>query len=82
MRITTARLSSMLALMAPLAFAESAPPIIDLSLNGTLANAGTLGGEATITVYAPGEAAVFDEGPLGGCVDFTQASRHGGLFFD
>ena len=58
--------------------ADAAPPLVDLPFTGSLRNAGSLGGEATLTAHVPAEAAVFDEGPLGACLDFTAASRHGG----
>ncbi|OGV82408.1 MAG: hypothetical protein A3K19_04070 [Lentisphaerae bacterium RIFOXYB12_FULL_65_16] len=80
MHLSLACLSTLAVLSASLAFAQSAPPLIDLPLAGSLANRGSLGGDATLAVYAPGEAAVFDDGALGECLDFTQASRHGGVF--
>jgi len=58
--------------------AGDALPLVDLPFAGSLRNAGSLGGEATLTAPVPAEAAVFDEGPLGACLDLTAASRHGG----
>lgn len=59
---------------------EAPAPLIDLPLSGSLANRGTLGGEATFIEYAPGEGPVWDVSPFGEGVDLTAASRHGGTF--
>jgi hypothetical protein len=53
-------------------------PLVDLPFAGSLGNAGSLGGEATITTHVPAEAAAFEDWRLGGCLDLTAASRHGG----
>jgi hypothetical protein len=58
--------------------ADVAPPLVDLSFAGSLHNAGSLGGEPTITTHVPAEAAAFEDWRLGGCLDLTAASRHGG----
>jgi hypothetical protein len=58
--------------------ADAAPPLVDLPFAGNFRNAGSLGGEAQLTAPVPVEAAVFDEGALGACLDLTAASRHGG----
>lgn len=58
--------------------ADAAPPLVDLPFAGNFRNAGSLGGEAQLMAPVPAEAAVFDEGPLGACLDLTAASRHGG----
>lgn len=58
--------------------AQTAPPIIDLPLAGDLANRGSLGGAAAFVEYAEGEGPLWDACPLGGCLDLTRASRHGG----
>ena len=58
--------------------ADVSPPLVDLPFASSLHNAGSLGGEATITTHVPAEAAAFEDWRLGGCLDFTAASRHGG----
>jgi len=58
--------------------ADVAQPLVDLPFAGSLGNAGSLGGEATITTHVPAEAAAFEDWRLGGCLDLTAASRHGG----
>lgn len=58
--------------------ADAAPPLVDLPFAGNFRNEGSLGGEAKLTAPVPAEAAVFDEGAIGGCLDLTAASRHGG----
>jgi hypothetical protein len=59
--------------------ADLPAPLIDLPLAGSLVNRGTLGGEAALVEYAAGEGPLYDVSPFGECVDFTQASRHGGV---
>ncbi len=58
--------------------ADVAQPLVDLPFAGSLGNAGSLGGEAMITTHVPAEAAAFEDWRLGGCLDLTAASRHGG----
>ena len=57
---------------------DAASPLVDLPFAGSLRNEGSLGGEATLTAPVPAESAVFEAWRLGGCLDLTAASRHGG----
>lgn len=67
-------------LLPPPARAADIPqPMVDLQFADSLRNEGSLGGAASLTQHAPDQGAAFDEGPLGGCLDLTAASRHGGL---
>ena len=79
-RLLAARLVfARLVLPAAARAADAAPPLVDLPVAGSLPNEGALGGEAALTAHAPAEAAVFDEGAIGWCLDRTAASRHGGV---
>ena len=53
-------------------------PLVSFDFEGTLVNAGSLGGEGRFQTYAQGEDPVFGAGPFGRCLDLTAASRHGG----
>ena len=53
-------------------------PLIDLPLAGDLTNRGSLGGEAAVAEFAPGQGPTYDVSPFGLCVDSTAAARHGG----
>jgi len=58
--------------------AELPAPLVELRCSGDLRNQGTLGGEATLQEYAPGEGARYVPGPWGLCLSFSDASRSGG----
>ena len=80
MRTRFARLIYLFVLSTSVAQAQTPTPIIDLSLAGDLVNRGSLGGTAVLVEYAEGEGPLWDASALGGCVDLTRASRHGGEF--
>jgi hypothetical protein len=78
MRTSLMILSALALVAGHLPAAELPAPLIDLPLAGSLANRGSLGGEAAFAEYAPGEGPLYDLAPFGEGVDFTRASRHGG----
>jgi len=69
--------SLLLALSVPTG-AQDVAPLVHLTFERNLDNAGSLGGAARFEDYAAGEEAGFSLGPWGWCLDNTAASRHGG----
>ena len=65
-----------LAATAP--WAETMKPLVDLNLNRSLQNAGTLGGVGELKEYAPGEGPAFCRGVSKWGVSFAASSRGGG----
>lgn len=57
----------------------AAEPLVYLTFERNLANAGSLRGAGRFEDYAHGEEAGFNLGPWGWCLDNTAASRHGGV---
>jgi hypothetical protein len=53
-------------------------PLVSLDFETNLVNTGSLGGNARLHTYAPGEDPLYGIGPFGRCLDLTAASRHGG----
>lgn len=78
MRMSRGLLAVAVVVAGALSAGELPVPLIDLPLAGSLANRGTLGGEAAFAEYAAGQGPLYDLTPVGECIDFTQASRHGG----
>lgn len=80
MRLPLSLLWGVVGQLVVLGAAELPRPLVELPLSGDLSNRGVLGGEAAFAAYAPGEGPTYDVSPFGLCVDFTAASRHGGVF--
>ena len=62
--------------------AELPAPLVELCFDDGLANSGTAGGGATLSVYAEGDAPVLAAGAWGRCLDMSQSSRFGGTLAD
>jgi len=69
---------SLLLPLGVVARAQDVAPLVQLTFERTLDNAGSCGGGAHFEDYAPGEEAGFSLGPWGWCLDNTAASRNGG----
>ncbi|MBM4044588.1 MAG: LamG domain-containing protein [Planctomycetes bacterium] len=57
---------------------QTPAPLVELRFDEGFVNSGTLGGPATVQVYAEGEGPYLTPGPWGDCLDLTAASRFGG----
>ncbi len=64
--------------MAGAAQADVPEPLMQMTFDEGFDNAGTIGGEARVEVYAENEGPFLTPGPWGDCLDLTAASRFGG----
>ena len=55
--------------------AELPDPLVEFTFDSGLANTGTAGGAATLSVYAENEGPQLMPGPWGDCLDTTASSR-------